>query len=226
MARATTIDDVVAQLQSLEASFKKDDGVRWFNRLYLDVTVSVRNYLRTGQLEAPPFLEDLDVYFGNAYLRAFAAAASHARVPAAWSPLFEARFDRRIAPLQFAVAGMNAHINHDLALEIVRTCEQLGMDPGEPQHVDYESINGVLKMVESRDKHWLLTGALEEIDHAVAPADDVAAIWSIERARDAAWIRAQVLWRLRGEPGLFQAYADVNERATELGGRAILLPLP
>ncbi len=35
--------------------------------------------------------------------------------PVPWRPLLDARGDRTIWPIQFAPAGMNAHINHDLA---------------------------------------------------------------------------------------------------------------
>ena len=34
-----------------------------------------------------------------------------------------ARLQRRIAPLQFAAAGRNAHVNHDLAVVNERTTE-------------------------------------------------------------------------------------------------------
>ena len=30
------------------------------------------------------------------------------------------------SPAAFAFAGMNAHINHDLSLALVQTCEELG----------------------------------------------------------------------------------------------------
>jgi hypothetical protein len=100
------------------------------------------------------------------------------------------------------------------------------MEPGDPQHQDYDAINAILKTTEERIKKWLLTGAVKELDHEVAPADDVAAIWSVGAARDAAWIRAQVLWKMRDAPELVSAYLAVNERSTELAGRAMLLPLP
>ena len=225
MAGAATIDEVVRRLEELERSLAPTDGVRWFNRLYLEVTRAVRAYLSQVTLEAPPFLERLDVFFGNAYLAALDAAGGHgAAMARAWTPLMEARHARDVAPLQFALAGMNAHINHDLAMGVVATAEQLGMEPGRPQHHDYDRVNGILAETEARVKRWLLTDALELLDHFVAPADDVAAVWSIARARDAAWIRAQVLWRLRDEPDLAAAYLEVNDRATELTGRALLLP--
>src|SRR5215216_4071865 len=227
MAAAGPIDEVVVRLEELERSLPPTDGVRWFNRLYLEVTLAVRAHLRSEPLQAPPFLERLDVFFGNAYFAAIDAAAGGDRpIARAWAPLFELRHEPHIAPLQFALAGMNAHINHDLAMGVVATCEELGMKPGSAQHHDYDSVNGILRETEAQVKRWLLTEALAQIDHAVGQADDLAAIWSITRARDAAWVRSQVLWRLRGEPDLRDAYLAVNDRATELAGRALLLPLP
>jgi hypothetical protein len=227
MAPVGTVDEVVARLERLESELPVSDGVHWFNRLYLEVTLAVRDYLKQHTLKAPPFLERLDIYFGNAYFAAVDGAAAHPpRVAPAWSPLFDARHDPRIAPLQFALAGMNAHINHDLALGVVETCEALEMEPGDPQHQDYNAVNAILKTTEERVKRWLLTGAVKELDHEVAPADDMAAIFSVTVARAAAWVRAQVLWRLRGEADLMAAYLAVNERTTELAGRAMLLPLP
>jgi hypothetical protein len=227
MAPVGTIDEVVARLQQLESELPVTDGVHWFNRLYLEVTLAVRDYLAHHALKAPPFLEQLDVFFGNKYFDAVDGAAGRPqRVAPAWAPLFDARHDSPIAPLQFAIAGMNAHVNHDLAVGVVEVCQALRMEPGDPQHQDYDAISTIVTSTEERVKRWLLTGAIKELDHAVAPTDDLAAIWSISAAREAAWVRAQVLWRLRNEADLTAAYLAVNERATELAGRAMLLALP
>jgi hypothetical protein len=223
-----TIDEVIARMQSLDQTLSPSDGVRWFNRLYLDVTLAVRNYCRTGHLQAPPFLEDLDVLFANQFFDAFDAAAGGGRVPECWAPLFDARHDPRIAPLQFALAGMNAHISHDLAIGVVQTCEALAVSPTDdcPQHTDYDAVNAILGQVEAQTKQWLLTGAIKELDHEVAPVDDAIAIWSIERARDAAWIRALVLWHLRDHQTLTDAYLAALDATVGMEGRAILLPRP
>ena len=63
------------------------------------------------------------------------------KTPRAWLPLFERRARRDIAPLQFAVAGMNAHINRDLPVALVDTCRALGLDlrDGSPEHADYRA---------------------------------------------------------------------------------------
>ena len=54
---AGTIDEVIALMQGLQKDLPPTDGVRWFNRLYLDVTLAVRDYCRTCPLKAPPFLQ-------------------------------------------------------------------------------------------------------------------------------------------------------------------------
>lgn len=223
---AQTIDQMVARLQSLDQTLPPSDGVRWFNRLYLDVTLAMRTYFQSAKLAAPPFLEDLDVNFGNMFFDAFDAAASGAPVPGCWAPLFDARHDPRIAPLQFAVAGMNAHIGHDLALGVIHTSESLGVTPSSdsPQHQDYETVNAIIGQVEEQDKQWLLTGAIKELDHDVAPVDDMVAIWSIERARDAAWLRAEVAWQIRDHTDLFNAYFATVDATVGMECRALLLP--
>ena len=68
-------------------------------------------------------MSELDVVF--AY-RDFAAVDSlsgpPSAVPVAWRPLLAARAVVGIEPIQFALAGMNAHINVDLPMAVVATC--------------------------------------------------------------------------------------------------------
>ena len=56
----------------------------------------------------------LDVVFANYYLSAVGHAEAGADVPRCWDVLWRNRSDSDCAPIQFAVVGMNAHINHDL----------------------------------------------------------------------------------------------------------------
>jgi hypothetical protein len=43
----------------------------------------------------------------------------------AWRPLVERRALPGIEPVQFALAGMNAHTNHDLPVAMVTACTAL-----------------------------------------------------------------------------------------------------
>ncbi len=223
---AQTIDEVVARLQEIEQQLAPSDGVLWFNRLYLDVTLALRGYCDTQTLEAGSFLPDLTIYFGNRYFQVFDAAAADQPLPRCWAPLFGARRDPRIAPLQFAIAGMNAHVGRDLAVGVIDVCQSINVAPrsGSPQQHDYNAPNAILARTESQTKHWLLTGAVKELDHAVSPLDDAVAIWSIERARDAAWIRAEVLWQIRDQSVLLDASLAALDATVGMECRALLLP--
>ena len=223
-----TIEDVLSRMEELDRSLARDDGVRWFNRLYLEVTRSVA----AQETDAGSFLYALDVEFAGKWFAAVDAAGDAADLPPgfpyhAWKPLFEARHSRDIAPVQFALAGMNAHINHDLGLGVCDVCVARGVEPrtGSPEHTEYLAVNPLIKDVENRVKAWLLTDALAELDRDFGPVDDVVAIWSVERARDAAWVRAQLLWHLRDLPSLRDDYLEVNDRATELSSRGLLVPV-
>src|SRR3954454_4017849 len=111
MAHPTTVNEVLARLEQLDKDLPDSDGVKWFNKLYLEVTQHVAQAAPTLKQQAPGFLEALDVFFGNRYFDAFDAAAKHSYPYHAWKPLFKQRKNPGIAPIQFALAGTNAHIN-------------------------------------------------------------------------------------------------------------------
>jgi hypothetical protein len=225
----TNIKEVLARLEAIEGELSQEDGVKWFNRLYLEMTQEVEA-LPPQHQEAPPFLADLDVVFANRYFAAYDAAGDS--LPAgypfhAWKPLFEARHERGIAPVQFALAGMNAHINHDLSVSVCETCTELGRElrDGSPEHRDYDSVNGMIAAVEKRMKKWMMTGLLKDLDRVFRPVDDIVAVWDVDAARAAAWTRAKVLWTLRELPPLRHEYEEMNERAVGFAGRALLVPV-
>ena len=226
------VRDVVARLEAMDAQLTDDDGVKWFNRLYLETTRHVAAFDESGAQAAPGFLEQLDVAFADAYFAALAAAGDAVELPGdypfhAWKPFFEARRERDIAPIQFALAGMNAHINHDLAIGICSVCVDRDVDPSvdSAEHVDYEAVNGLIAETEAETKAWMLTDLLAELDRAFNPVDDIVAIWSIEAARDVAWTRASVLWHLRDVPFLRDEYLRANDRSVGLTSRAMLVPV-
>lgn len=224
------IEEVLARLEAIEAELPRKDGVKWFNRLYLEMTQEVKE-LPHGQQQAPPFLEKLDVVFANCYFAAYDAAGD-GKVPDgypfhAWKPLFEARHERGIAPVQYALAGMNAHINHDLSIAVCETCTELGRDlrDDSPEHRDYDSVNSMIAAVEKRMKKWMMTGLLKELDRIFRPVDDIVAVWDVDAARAAAWTRAKVLWTLRDLPPLRHEYEAMNDSAVGFAGRALLVPV-
>jgi hypothetical protein len=215
-----------AALQPLPAA----DGVACFIRLYLAVTQGVQTRLTTRSFADPSFLADLDQRFAALFFDAVEAHGDKPHTAArAWAPLFEARSRRRVAPLQFALAGMNAHIGRDLPVALVAAWEHAGIDPREssPQHADYLRVNDLLAQVEGKVKEQYLSGWLRAVDrmiHRVHRLDDVVAMWDIRRARDAAWTNAQALWALRSDPKLADRYAEALDRSVGFAGRGLLIP--
>jgi uncharacterized protein DUF5995 len=109
-------------MQSLVDSLPRRDGISCFVRLYLAVTEGVQAQLRGVEFAAPQFTMRLDVVFADLFFSALNAyEQDRLSTPSAWVPLLESRSRRGVAPLQFALAGMNAHINRDLPAALVTT---------------------------------------------------------------------------------------------------------
>ena len=226
--RANTIAEVVEIMTALERELPGNDGVWWFNHLYLQVTLAVRSAVTTTTFRDPAFLERLDVVFANLYFDAVAAGdAAPAAAPPAWRPLFECRKQRGILPIQFALAGMNAHINRDLAEGIVATYLATGGAPGDsgPRYDDFRKVNDLLEAVEAQIKVEYSTGLVAIIDAAGGQADDVVAMWNVRAAREAAWTHAEVLWSLRDTPTLHDAFFSRLDGLTGFAGRGLLVPV-
>ncbi|TML84526.1 MAG: hypothetical protein E6G08_16930 [Actinobacteria bacterium] len=219
LSRPSTIPQVIERMRALEASLPRADGVAWFTRLYLRVTETVHVAVKPHGFRDPRFLARLDVEFANLFFDAVA------KPPKAWAPLFEARSRKGIAPIQFALAGMNAHINRDLPVAVVSTCEHLGIDleRSPKQHSDYVAVNPLLEKTERKVKQWFATGFVGVVDVVCGDDDDRIAMWDVCRARDAAWVQARALWVLRGVPPLRRAYVDTLDRSVGFAGRGLLL---
>jgi hypothetical protein len=222
-----TIDDVIAQMRAIDTALPQGDGVAWFNKLYLAVTEAVRQSMREGQFVASRFLERLDVVFAGRYFRAYEVGKRDpGAAPKAWAPLFAARERRDVAPIQFGLAGMNAHINYDLGLALVETAGELGikLERRTAEHRDFEQVNSILVATEQRVKHWFATGFVAVIDRVFGRLDDVLAMWNVERARDQAWTTAETLVRLADTPELRSQYLGALEDMVGFAGRGLLIP--
>ena len=228
ISQSATIDDVIARMRAIDAELPTLDGVAWFNKLYLRVTERVKESYDKGIFQDPGFLERLDVVFADLYFSTYdlAEAGDSGAVPKAWAPLFARRSVRAIAPIQFAIAGMNAHINYDLPLSLVQVCTQLGLEleRGTPQHADFELVNKILEQVQEEVKPWFAKGFLKELDHAFGRVDDVIAIWSVAKARHHSWTNGEILSEL-GIGLLRDEFLLAHGRLVCAYGRGLLLPI-
>ena len=225
-APVRSIDEVVAVMTALDACLPDDDGVKWFNRLYLRVTTGVRATIADAVFEDAAFLTRLDVVFANLYFSALAAGETNVEAaPPAWRPLLQERRTPGIARIQFALAGMSAHINRDLPEGIVQSFLALGGDPltDRVRERDFESVNDILERVETQVKGEFAVGLVGEIDRLGGPVDDALAMWKVRAARSAAWTNAQVLWGLRGTPLLRDRFFLKLDRLIGMTARGLLV---
>lgn len=224
--RATTITEVVDIMEMFERELSDADGLWWFNHLYLRVTLAVRSAVTTATFRDPAFLEKLDVVFANLYFDAVAAGDTDpVAAPSAWRPLFERRHQRGILSIQFALAGMNAHINRDLPLGIVATYVATDGAPGQAgaRYADFTRVNDLLETVEAQIRVEFSTGIVGLVDSVAGDVDDAVAMWKVRAARDAAWTNAEVLWALQTSPALRAAFFARLDRFTGFAGRGLLV---
>jgi hypothetical protein len=221
-----TIPDVLQRMQAIDSLCVNADGLKWFNGLYLAVTQAVENRVNSSGFSDTAWLAQLDVQFAQLYFDALRAALTDSPSPACWAAMFAVRGNVRLTRLQFALAGMNAHINHDLCLAINATCKATNTEPrhGTTQYNDYTSINPVLAGLIDQAKQTLevrLPGdQLPDISHL----EDLIAAWDVSAARETAWNSAEHLWNL--PPPLAEGLMDGIDGFTAVISKTLLVPLP
>ncbi|MFI9048896.1 DUF5995 family protein [Streptomyces sp. NPDC053427] len=219
---AAGVDEVLARMRSLDAALPAEDGVAVFNRVYLTVTEAVARRIGDGGFSDPAAAGELDIRFARRYFAAVDAAAAGLRPPACWRPLFQLRRHPGVHPLQFALAGINAHIGHDLALAVLDTCRALDCEPPALEG-DFDRIGAVLTGLEERIRESLMPGP--DLLDIADPLTHLAGSWSLEMARDAAWAAARMLWGARRLPEVAEEFAERLDASVGLVGRCLLTPL-
>ncbi|TWP36106.1 hypothetical protein FGL98_11265 [Leekyejoonella antrihumi] len=215
-------------MRAIDAALPVDDGVAVFNRMYLTVTESIAEILAkpagSSAFLSPKVMADLDVTFANLWLAAYEADAVRRTVPTEWRPLFELRGRGRL-PVQYAIAGMNTHIEHDLPVAVIATCTAHSMDPSNLHH-DYEAVNAVLAQAEAPIRRSFLDGLERQVDDRVGPVAHLISAWDIDKARDISWVTAETLWELRRVEFLRDRFLDGLADTVGMATRVLLTPIP
>ena len=178
-----------------------------------------------GGWDDQAWLTKLDINFGRPYFDALAnSCLDQTKVPRAWMALFESRDNQNIERVQFALAGINAHINHDLPLALVQTCKDMQTSPQRDtrEYSDFENVNSLLSGVMPTTLNVLATGFLGELAQDTGTVGRLLAMWSVETARDTAWTNAELLWELQNLPTLVDNLMMVIDRLSGLAGRGLL----
>ncbi|MBT3078696.1 MULTISPECIES: DUF5995 family protein [Streptomyces] len=186
------------------------DGVGVFHDVRL--AVARPEHRRGGSLEAR---------LTERYLAALDAAEAGGQPPECWRPLFQYRHHPGVRPVQFALAGLHAHIAHDLTLAVVDTCRTRDCEPAALEG-EFERVGDLLTLLEERIHDELLPDP--DLLRIADPLTHLVSSWSLERAREAAWSAARVLRQLRGSPALAEEFRQRTDAGAGLVVRFLLTP--
>lgn len=218
----TDVGGVLDRMRGVDAGLPHGDGVAVFNRVYVAVTEEVRRRLAAGDFADRVAAAELAVRFAGRYLAAVADDAAGRRAPACWRPLLRLRAHPGIRPLQFALAGINAHVGHDLALAVLDTCRATGRELPELE-ADFDRVGEALTVIEVEVRELLMPGP--DVLEAADPLTHLVGSWSLARARDAAWAAARLLWALRRSDDAFEECVSRLDAGVGLVGRLLLTPV-
>jgi Family of unknown function (DUF5995) len=212
-------------MRSIDAALPESDGLACFNRMYLEVTEGVNGQVQQGSFGDPEFVSHLDVTFANRYFAAVdALSGPPSDLPVAWQPLMAARSSAGVEPIQFALAGMNAHINYDLPLAVVTTCRDLGTAPDAgTHHGDYQKVDGILDASEQSLRESFEPPDVLDVDEHVAAVANLICNWSISSARDVAWDNALALWDVRDNETATRLLTGTLARTVAMASRFLLV---
>lgn len=178
-------------------------GVACFNYLYTIITDNVLRCVEGVALQpgdphfnSGPFMACFDVAFAERYFAAIGMGKKPPFQPQCWDALLRHGQTPGISPLVFAVAGVNAHVNFDLAFALVRACELKGRAPSEGTiHADYQMINEIFaNHMQQLRQHFEDRFQLELDEGDITKIENVVGDVAVIADRDAIWAKAEELW--------------------------------
>lgn len=220
----TSVAEAISRMKDIDASLPAGDGIACFNRMYLEVTQQVDDRISQGYFADPAFMSSFDTSFANIYFAAVDMLVKEpTEVPAAWQPLFDARSKADIYPIQFALAGMNAHINHDLPIALVDTCTRLDTAPDDgTHHADYQKVDVLLDAAEQSIRQSFESSVVLDVDRHAQSVLDLIGNWSINSARDVAWDTALALWQCKNVATVEDLLMNSVARTVAMASRCLL----
>lgn len=198
------------------------DGIACFSGLYHTITQTID----VTPYEDRDFLVRLDLEFARRYFDAIRAyAVERHSAPGPWRLLFDARSNPDIERVQFAAAGVNAHINFDLAAALLNTWPDF--PPNDARRHDYNTVDDAFKkhMDELRRYYDAPFGAPVFDRTALDRLSNTVADLLVRGTRANAWDDAMRVWNARDREKAREGMLTQLDLVTSLLQHAVLLPL-
>ncbi|MEO5609074.1 MAG: DUF5995 family protein [Ornithinibacter sp.] len=219
---AATVQDRLTTLSSGWA--RSGDRRAIFAQCYLIMTGRVREAIDAGEFVDGVWVTHLLDRFADYYFDALDAHASPdppLPCPAVWVRAFDACTDSRCHPLRALLLGINAHINHDLALAIVDVLEDwadLDEATRETRRRDHEHVNSIIETTTDevqRDvvARWAPGTAI--LDVVLGPLDEWVFSIVVNSFRGNVWVDAMTVMALPTD-GRGATLIAIGRRADEV----------
>lgn len=185
-----TVPQVIESFEWLETYFIRNEDLRGvFATAYLHITKSINEALNSGHFEDRSWTQSYLTRFANLYREALLnfELETDGFVAKAWRISFDLADKKEGLILQHLLLGINAHINHDLAIAL----HQVKIDPNRHQkYSDHTRVNAILEESTNELKRKVAdkyAPILNSIDRALGSLDDDVTSFSIPKAREHAW---------------------------------------
>lgn len=224
----TSLDEAFDGLATIERTYRQQrDRRAIFVTAYLIITDSIRRSVADQRFADNDWAARYAICFANLYRQALLdfERQNLAAVPKAWRMAFETATGNRSLALQDLVLGINAHINHDLALALA----EVTIDPERSQrYSDHNAVNQVLRAAVDQLQDQICrvyAPILTVLDLAGGALDEELACFSVAKARESAWLAAVSLANARSDGERAAIRASLNDRSAVMA-RLILSPNP
>jgi hypothetical protein len=211
-----SLDDAIQALTSLEQSFRSQHDRRAiFATAYLAITRAIKQAVADGSFQDNAWVTRYALCFANLYRTALLAyeQGDMTALPKAWRIAFETSKNNGALAIQDLMLGINAHINHDLALALI----EVTIDPQRPtRYADHCKVNDILRAATDPMQQrigQLYAPILNLLDQACDTIDEDIACFSVEKAREAAWLAAVALANAHDDAERAALRANLNDRS-------------
>jgi hypothetical protein len=198
--RFITLEDVVSAITELEARHAaRRDRRGVFATVYALMSQEMKRRIEDGAFRDSDWVRRYTIAFANLYRAAHDDFESGRAVPKAWTIAFETARGGVALVTQDLLLGINAHINHDLALAL----DEVSIEPDrDARRADHSAVNEVLQALTEEVGHRvsdLYARGLAGVDACAGTLDEAVSNFSLAVARAGAWESAVALANARAD---------------------------
>jgi hypothetical protein len=185
------IDAMVDDLRTIARSAMDASG--YFPAMYSCVTDRIAASIDAGRFDDGARMDAFACTFASYYTKALRHEIPQ---PRCWRAAWDVVGDANLLIAQHLLLGINAHVNHDLALAVVAVADEQRLPLDALRH-DFDAVNDVLAATSDDVVHRL--DRVSRWTNEAALLGGRAFNFSLRRARHQAWEAAEHLHRLDGE---------------------------